>query len=99
KRIEVEFTTNKAQDQLLKMKAEGEVQINYNTFFLKDYLEIKFTKELIAVPDIGIGTRPVCYAKNNAHSNEDIKGSFNVKKTTDGCIAFGCLHVFASERD
>ena len=100
KRIEVEFTTIEAQNQLLKIQSEGEVQISYNTFLLKEYFEMKFTKGLIALPDTGIGSQPVCYTRNMAATNENIKGSFNVKKTIDGrYIAFGCLHVFASAND
>lgn len=100
KRIEVEFTNNDAQNELLKLKEEGEVQISYNNFYLKDFIEIKHTAALIALPDTGVDDPPVCYARNNSASNEHIKGSFNVKKTSDGrYIAFGCLHVFASEND
>lgn len=99
KRIEVEFTTNEAQDQLLKIQAEGEVQINYNTFLLKDYLLIKFTKKLMAVPAIGIDVNPMCYAINTKNKDLGIKGSFNVKKTGDKYVAFSCLHVFAADDD
>lgn len=97
KRIEVEFTTNEAQDQLLKIQAEGEVQINYNTFLLKDYLYVEYTNELVALPGVGIDVQPLCFAQNA--KNNDIKGSFNIKKANDGYVAFGCLHVFASEND
>lgn len=100
KRIEVEFTNNTAQNELLKLNAEGEVTINYNTFYLRDYIQIKHTSDLIAVPDVGIDNGRICYARNEAASNENIKGSFNVKKTAEGkYIAFSCLHVFASEKD
>lgn len=97
KRIEVEFTNNEAQDRLLKLKAEGEVQINYNTFYLKDFIEIKHTTDLIALPDTGIDSPPVCYARNKA--NAVTKGSFGVKKSGDSYIAYSCLHVLASDKD
>lgn len=100
KRIEVEFTNNEAQQQLFKLREEGEVQINYNNFLLKDYFEMKFTKDIIALPDTGIDSHPICFARNTSSSNINIKGSFNVKKTLQGeFIAFGCLHVFASDSD
>ncbi len=97
KRIEVEFTTVEAQNQLLKLKEEGSVEINYNSFLLANYLVIKFTKNLVALPGTGIDEDPKCYAWNKA--NKEIKGTFNVKKSGEKYIAFSCLHVFAADSD
>lgn len=97
KRIEVEFTNNEAQQQLFKLREEGEVQINYNTFFLKDHLKIEFTLDLVAVPDVGINNGKVCFARNK--SNVETKGSFGVKKSGSKYIAYSCLHVLAEDND
>ncbi|WP_310555490.1 hypothetical protein [Flavobacterium sp.] len=91
--IEVEYTNATAQTQLLELQNSGSIVLNYNTFYLKDYLKILYTSELLAIS--GIDTLPICYAYNAKSPNS--KGSFSVFKKGKKYFAKSNLHVFAND--
>lgn len=93
--IEVEYTTADAQKQLLQLQFNGSIVLNYNTFYLKDYLKILFTSELIA--SIGINATPICYAYNSNSPNSI--GSFTAFVENGIYYAKSNLHVFADDNE
>ncbi|WP_024772963.1 hypothetical protein [Aquimarina macrocephali] len=108
--IEVEFTTPSAQEELYELINEGSVTIDYNTFYLRDYLKPLYTSKLTAVGnDKDLNTtgnwserikevKPICYAHNEKHKSN--LGSFRLFKEDDGTIyAESNFHVFASKND
>ncbi|WP_136666826.1 hypothetical protein [Flavobacterium sp. H122] len=96
--IEVEFTTPEAQDELDQIKFSGSITINYNVFYLKDYLQYKRTSRLIAVSSID--SSPICYAHNaNIYNTNQSRGSFSVYKDGNEYFAISNLHVFADDEE
>ncbi|TYA71758.1 hypothetical protein [Seonamhaeicola marinus] len=108
--IEVEFTIQTAQEELYKLTNTGSITIDYNTFYLKDYLRPLYTSKLVAlieennvaatsnwIEDIK-HEEPVCYAYNV--KNKSNLGSFRIFKEGDGSLyAESNFHVFASKND
>ncbi|MCY1719132.1 hypothetical protein OU798_02180 [Prolixibacteraceae bacterium Z1-6] len=110
KMIEVEFVSNEAQTALINLIDEGNIVVNNNTFYLKDYTNILYTDTLDAIiPDQSMAISgecneiiqeqfPVCYAYNN--TSKSSLGSFGViKKDEDNYYAISNLHVFATSQD
>ncbi|WP_445712203.1 hypothetical protein [Flavobacterium sp.] len=94
--IEVEFMSDTAQGKLQRVTFSGSITINYNTFYLKNYLEYRYTSQLTAIS--AIETHPICYAYNaNPLNSNPSKGSFSVYKDGDNYFAVGNLHVFADD--
>lgn len=95
--IEVEFKSEEAQKQLIALQNKGSLYLNYNTFYLKDYLVYKYTSQLVAVSSI-TDQHPVCYAFNaNPLNANPSKGSFSVYKDGNNYFALSNLHVFADD--
>lgn len=96
--IEVEFINEEAQGKLQNITISGSITVNYNTFYLKDYLVYRYTTQLIAIS--AIESQPVCYAYNaNPLNTNPSKGSFSVYKEGDNYYAIGNLHVFADDEE
>lgn len=91
--IEVEFTTSDAQQELFALQNKGSVVINYNTFYLRDYLILLMTEKLEALLGDLTDKPPVCYAYN-ANSPNTV-GSFWVYEKENQYYAVSNLHVFA----
>lgn len=100
RKIEVEFTTSEAQLALEKLAKTAAVEINYNTFYLRDYMRVLYSDEYAAqsnfIQDIK-EKEPVCYAYND--KSPDNMGSFNVLEKDGKFFAQSNLHVFASTND
>lgn len=93
--IEVEFTTSEAQEKLERLMYSGSLTLNYNTFYLKDYMNMSYTSDLTALTDIN--SSPVCYACNA--NDTDNKGTFNIEKIGNDYYAVSNLHVFADSTE
>ena len=102
KRIEVEYTTPEAQAKLDRLLQEGSVTIDFNTFYLHNYLYKNRTESLIAIPNSSAlssanseiqKSKPICYAYNiNAKKN---LGSFGVFAQNGEYFGHSNLHVLA----
>ncbi|MCQ4142269.1 hypothetical protein [Chryseobacterium sp. EO14] len=92
--IEVEFIGQEAQGQLDRLKYSGSITLNFNIFYLKDYMVIISTEKLIAISSME--NPPVCYAFND-HQNPSSapKGSFTIYQEGGKYYAKSNLHVFA----
>ena len=96
--IEVEFINDEAQGKLQRIKYSGSLTLNYNPFYLKDYLEYKHTSQLTALSSIE--DIPKCYAYNANPANlNPSKGSFSVYKDGNNYFAISNLHVFADDEE
>lgn len=98
--IEVEFTTAEAQQKLIELQNRASVSINYNNFYLKDYMALKFTSPIEPLTT-SISTGIVCYAHNIKSANS--MGSFCIfEKENGGMIEYFAksnLHVFANHNE
>jgi len=113
RKIEVEYTNEIAEQRLQKLARTGFVTVNYNKFYLRDYLKLTYTEDLIALIDNTDSSNssrddiikkitkdpPICYAYNVKNEQDKIFGSFNIVKKDDGYYAESNLHVFASQSD
>jgi hypothetical protein len=108
KSIEVEFTNAEAQQNLSELREHGFVEVNYNTYYLKHYMDILFTSELAALDSETVSAsknqthkllyeEPVCYAFNK--KEEKSFGSFGVFEDNGKYYAISNLHVFATSGD
>lgn len=109
RKIEVEYKNSRSQEKLLQLMERGSVTIEMNTFYLRDYLILIYTDDLIAAFPItkAVATinsnqkirkeKPVFYAYN-MNSKSSI-GSFGVFEKTGKYFAHSNLHVFASSAD
>lgn len=95
--IEVEYITSDAQTKLFSIQNKSSIVLNYNTFYLKDYLNLYYTKTLEAVN--AIDNSPQCYAHNDSTGNESNRGSFNVVIIDEKYYAISNLHVFADKSE
>ncbi|MCQ4142563.1 hypothetical protein [Chryseobacterium sp. EO14] len=93
--IEVEFINPEVQEKLERLKYSGSITLNFNVFYLKDYLVIIQTSNLIAISSME--NPPVCYAFNDNQKNSFLasKGSFTVYQKGGKYYAKSNLHVFA----
>lgn len=90
--IEVEFNTAQAQTGLLDLSGKSSIVINLNTFYLKDYLVMRYSEKIKAI-NAGL-TRPTsCYAHNS--NAPGTFGSFWVYEKDNKYYAVSNLHVFA----
>lgn len=96
--IEVEFTTEMAQRKLIDLSKSAFVVVNHNSFYLKDYLKLTYTSNIIAISDDYIekikASKPICYAFNE--KNTGIYGTFSVIKEREQYFAISNVHVFAN---
>ncbi|GAB4510272.1 MAG: hypothetical protein Tsb004_12800 [Allomuricauda sp.] len=109
KRIEVEYHSAEAQEALQELMNREGVVIELNTYYLRDYLEISYSEELIAaVPNDSVHASghivermkeksPVCYAYNMG--SPESMGSFGVSEENGSYFAHSNFHVFASSQD
>lgn len=98
--IEVEYSSGEAANTLLKLKQEGTITVNHNTFYLKDFLHLLHTESLIAAPFEGQDMSkksPKCFAYNI--NSSDVKGSFGVLEKNGEYFAISNLHVFAAKTE
>ncbi|MGC4039938.1 MAG: hypothetical protein QM710_03855 [Flavobacterium sp.] len=95
--IEVEYSTAEAQKPLLELQNCSSIMLNYNTFYLKDYLNLYYTNTLEAVN--AVDDSPQCYAHNDYDGNDHNRGSFNVAIIDQKYYAISNLHVFADKAE
>lgn len=99
--IEVEFTNETSQQELIDLSKSAFIVVNHNTFYLKDYLKLTYTSNIIAnsanIIDKIKNSEPVCYSYNikNEKENKNIYGSFSVTKEDGKFYAISNIHVFA----
>lgn len=92
--IEVEFIEPEAQGKLDRLKFSGSITLNFNVFYLKDYMVLKRTSQLVAISSID--DSPICFAYNNHKGiSEPLRGSFTVYEENGNYFATSNLHVFA----
>ncbi|MBK8601488.1 MAG: hypothetical protein IPN80_13875 [Flavobacterium sp.] len=95
--IEVEYSTAEAQKPLMELQNKSSIVVNFNTFYLKDYLNLYFTKTLEAVN--AIDDSPQCFAHNDYVGNDTNRGTFNVSIIDEKFYAVSNLHVFADKAE
>lgn len=95
--IEVEYKDATSQNELDILKFNGSIELNFNTFYLKDYFRYKFTSKLSVLSGAITDVNPVCYA-NNVQTPDNM-GTFNILKDGSSFYAVSNLHVFADKSE
>lgn len=82
---------------------EGVVIIDYNSFYLKNFVQVLFTSPLQLLTSDLYSVKsvpPICYCFNNHIQNKNTLGSFSLVSASDGkTYAESNFHVLASEPD